>query len=255
MIGAGVANDTRFAVGSVMAVIESSSTPPPPDRASGQTRTSGLYERLRHDLLGGRLAPGRRLPVKFLMDRYAAGQTPLREALNRLTADGLVTFQDQRGFTVAGISAAELVELTKTRCWLEEIALRQSMATATAAWEEALVLACHRLVRMRRSASDEGYQEHPAWEQLHRTFHRTLLAACGSRSLRGFCDQLADQLYRYRQLSVHKVYPRRDINAEHEAILHAVLGGRADDAVAALQSHYRSTADIILADLVAQEPK
>lgn len=226
-------------------------TLPGQDRTIGQTLASSVYDRLRHDLLAGRLPPGRRLPVRFLMDRYAAGQTPLREALNRLTADGLVTFQDQRGFTVAGISAADLVELTKTRCWLEETALRQSMAAATPSWEEALVLACHRLVRLRRSASVEGYQEHPEWEHLHRTFHRTLLALCGSRPLLGFCDQLADQLYRYRQLSVHKIYPRRDINAEHEAILRAVLAGNADDAVAALQSHYTLTADIVLADLVA----
>lgn len=72
----------------------------------------------------------------------------------------------------------------------------------------------------------------------------------GSRPLLGFCDQLADQLYRYRQLSVHTIYPCRDINAEHEAILKAVLDGNADDAVAALQSHYTLTADIVLADLV-----
>lgn len=227
----------------------------PLDRVAGQTLASSVYDRLRHDLLAGLLPPGRRLPVKFLMERYAAGQTPLREALNRLTADGLVTFQDQRGFTVTGISADELVELTKTRCWLEELALRHSMAATTPAWEESLVLACHRLVRLRRSASEDRYQEHPEWEHLHRTFHRTLLAQCGSRPLRGYCDQLADQLYRYRQLSVHKIYPRRDINAEHEAILQAVLNGRADDAVALLTSHYTMTADIILADLLVFEAR
>ena len=221
-----------------------------PPIGAGQTQASSVYDRVRHDLLTGHLAPGRKLQIKFLMERYQAGQTPLREALNRLTADGLVDFQDQRGFTVTPVSAAELAELTKTRCWVEEVALRQSMLARTEAWEEALVVACHRLVRMRRSGSTEGYQEFAEWETLHRNFHRLLLELCGSRSLRTFCDQLADQLYRYRQLSVQKIYPRRDINAEHEALLKVVLNGDANSAVSLLQAHYNATADIIRQDLM-----
>ncbi len=228
--------------------------PPTPLAVVTQTQASSVYDRLRRDLLTGQLPPGRRLQLRFLMDRYEAGQTPLREALNRLAADGLVAFRDQRGFTVAGISALELKELTKTRCWLEETALRHAMAAATPAWEEQLVLDCHRLVRLHRSPDPAQYMEHPEWERLHRTFHRTLLAPCGSRPLRGFCDQLADRLYRYRQLSVQKIYPKRDVNAEHEAILAAILDRRADDAVALLQAHYRQTADIILQDLPPDDP-
>ena len=67
--------------------------------------------------------------------------------------------------------------------------------------------------------------------------------------MRAFCDQLADQLYRYRQLSVQKIYPRRNINDEHQSILAAILRNDADAAVAALQAHYRATASVILADL------
>jgi DNA-binding GntR family transcriptional regulator len=215
---------------------------------STQTLASNIYDRLRQDLLRGRLEPGRKLQIKFLMARYQAGQTPIREALNRLTSDGLVEFQDQRGFTVAGISAAELSELTRTRCWVEELALRQSMAAATPEWEEALVVACHRLNRTKRSANSDRYEEHAEWETLHRQFHRLLLAQCGSRSLRSFCDQLADQLYRYRQLSVQKIYPKRDVTAEHLAILEAVLAADADLAVSRLMTHYSMTADIILRD-------
>ncbi len=183
------------------------------------------------------------------MERYEAGQTPLREALNRLSSDGLVVFQDQRGFTVALISAAELTELTETRCWVEEIALRRSMAAANSAWEETLVVLCHRLLRTTRSASSDGYAENLDWETVHRSFHRALLSMCGSRPLRAFCDQLADQLYRYRQLSVQKSYPRRNIDDEHQSILAAVVSNDADAAVAALQRHYRATAQVILADL------
>ena len=215
----------------------------------GQTQATGVYDRLRRDLLTGQLAPGQRLTARLLMERYDAGQTPLREALNRLASDGLVVFQDQRGFTVAAVSASELTELTETRCWVEEIALRRSMAAATADWEETLVVLCHRLIRTERSASSDGYAENLVWEEVHRSFHRSLLSMCGSSPLRAFCDQLADQLYRYRQISVRKIYPRRNIDGEHQAILAAIVREDADAAVVALQAHYRATAEVILADL------
>lgn len=222
----------------------------------GQTQASSVYDRLRRDLLTGRLAPGQRLTARSLMARYEAGQTPLREALNRLSSEGLVVFQDQRGFTVATASIDELTELTETRCWVEEIALRRSMAASTPEWEETLVVLCHRLLRTTRSASDDHYAENLEWETVHRSFHRALLSMCGSRPLRTFCDQLADQLYRYRQLSVQKIYPRRNINEEHQSILAAILKNDQDLAVTVLQAHYRATASVIMADLPpAFDPK
>ncbi len=224
---------------------------PPPSRLTepdSQTLTSNVYDRLRTDVLTAQLAPGRKLQIRFLMDRYDAGQTPIREALNRLSSEGLVDCHDQRGFAVAGISAAELVELTRTRCWVEELALRHAMAAGTPRWEEDLLLACHRLTRTQRSLT-EVYNEHLEWERLHRAFHRVLLAPCGSRPLLGFCDQLADQSYRYRQLSVRKIFPKRDVKGEHQAITNAVLDGEVDRAVDLLKAHYQQTADIILEDL------
>ena len=91
------------------------------------TLATSLYDLLRSDLLGGVLEPGSKLGVEALAERYASSATPLREALSRLVADGLVERREQRGFAVAAISADDLAEITKTRCWLEEIALRESM--------------------------------------------------------------------------------------------------------------------------------
>ncbi|WP_407050876.1 GntR family transcriptional regulator [Methyloraptor flagellatus] len=203
---------------------------------------------LRRDLLEGKLKPKQRLQLKFLMEEYAVGQTPLREALNRLASEGLVEVRDQRGFVVAGISADELRELTRTRCWLEERALRESMAAASQDWEENLVLAWHRLAKAPRSLSTETFVTNPEWERLHRAFHRQLIAGCGSKYLISYCEQLADLLYRYRQLSIRRAFQSRNVRDEHETILRAVVDGDADRAVALLTDHYRSTADVILAD-------
>lgn len=208
----------------------------------GVTHATSVYERIRADILAGRLLPGRRLAIKVMMESYEIGQTPLREALNRLAADGLVAAEDQRGFTVPGISAEELLELTRTRCWLEERALRESMAAATPSWEEAVLLAGHRLSRTPREPDD------PTWEARHRDFHRTLVGNCGSRWLIGFCDQLTDRHQRYRKLAAIRAFPVRDVEAEHRAIQDAVLARDADRAVALLTQHYTATARIILDD-------
>ncbi len=171
------------------------------------TRATSLYDQLRADLLGGELEPASKLAIEALAERYATSATPLREALNRLVSDGLVERREQRGFVVAGISEQDLAEITQARCWLEAIALRESMAAHTVDWEEALVLAHHRLARTPRSLSASQFEDNPDWEPLHRAFHRALISGCGSRWLLSFCEQLADQHHRYRRLSAPRAHP------------------------------------------------
>jgi DNA-binding GntR family transcriptional regulator len=216
--------------------------------SSAATLATNLYDRIRADLLDGHLEPGRKLQIEFLCEHYQAGQTPVREALNRLTSDGLVERRDQRGFAVAGISEHDLREITKTRCWLEEVALREAFANRSVQWEEEVVLAYHRLSKVPRSLSETEYQENPEWERLHRAFHQALISGCQSRWLINFCEQLSDQLYRYRQLSVRRVYPKRHEREEHKAMLDAVITGDAAAAIQLLTAHYQQTANIILAD-------
>jgi DNA-binding GntR family transcriptional regulator len=210
------------------------------------TLASSVYERLRGDILRGELVPGHKLRIEFVSQRYEAGNSPVREALNRLSSDGLVQRRDQRGFYVAAASAEDLVELTRTRCWLEETGLRESMRVFAPEWEEGVLVALHRLARVPRSTSPTEYHENPEWERLHRAFHRSLIAGCGSRWLLAFCDQLADQAYRYRQLAIQRIYPKRKEKDEHEAIAQAVFNRDADTAVALLTEHYKLTANIIL---------
>jgi DNA-binding GntR family transcriptional regulator len=216
--------------------------------AGAATRATNLYEQLRTDLLDGALEPGSKLAIEALSECYSTSATPLREALNRLVADGLVEKLEQRGFAVAGISADDLAEITKTRCWLEEIALRESIAAHSTGWEEALVLAHHRLARTPRSLSDERFEDNPDWEPLHRAFHRSLVAGCGSRWLLNFCDQLADQHQRYRRLSAPRAFAKRGVKSEHQQLMEAAITGRADEAVVLLRAHYQRTAKIILDD-------
>ena len=218
-------------------------SPGKPDGVAG-TLASSVYDMMRQDILKGDLPPGEKLRVEYLRDRYGVGASPIREALNRLSVDGVVVRVDQKGFRVAEVSVAELDELIKTRCWLEETAIRESIAAGDDAWEERLVLAFHRLSKTPRSADQVTYAMNPDWEVLHRAFHLALIGACGSRWLISYCEQLNDLADRYRQLAVG-YYPRRNELDEHKAIMDAAVNRKPDDAVEVLMDHYRRTADII----------
>ena len=213
---------------------------------SSTTLIASAYERLRADVLSGHWAPGQKLGIDSLREHYDTGATPVREALNRLAAEGWVLHLEQRGFAVAPVSEEALRELAQTRVWVETMALRKCIERRDPAWEEGVVLALHRLSKMPRSLSLERYDENPEWEKLHRALHVALVARCGSRWLVAFCEQLYDQAYRYRQLAVKRAYRSRDELAEHRAVVDAIIAGDADAACAALQAHYSRTTQIIL---------
>jgi len=84
-----------------------SSAPVTIDTDPPRTMASALADSLRGDIIKGVHAPGAKLAIKELCQRYDAGAIPMREALSRLATSGLVVAQDQRGFRVADVSRAD----------------------------------------------------------------------------------------------------------------------------------------------------
>lgn len=218
-----------------------------PDKALSDTKnlSEQAHERIRRDILNGELFPGDKLQIEAISERYGIGIAPVREALNRLSSEGLVERKSQRGFFVTEISMTSLEELVKTRIWLETLALRESIRNATEEWEEQLVLAYHRLARtQRRMPSDSGREQSEEWELLHKEFHLLLLDRCGSGWLLGFCSTMMDQAVRYRNLSmnVHPSLLRREgAAAEHQELLNAAIDRDAERACRLLADHYTTT--------------
>jgi len=210
------------------------------------TQASTVYDRLQDDILSGRLEPGRKLRLKDLIEQYATGNSPLREALNRLSANGMVLREENRGFRVPPARTSELMELTRTRCWLEEIALRQSITNGDENWEERIVLAFHWLSRAAKSNKAEAMHTSAEWEEHHREFHLALISACDSSILIDFCTQLHKRTFRYRNLAEVVAYRDRHELEEHRELQQAVLNRDADLAVALLNKHYTITAEIVI---------
>lgn len=207
-----------------------------------RSRTSRAYGRIRDDIIRGHLTPGAKLKIEELRSQYEVGATPIREALSLLTADGLVERLDQRGFRVADVSAAEFEELLATRCWVEGRALRLAIERGDKLWEEHIVLARYRLSRSRRTANPAS-GNNLDWERNHKSFHMSLVSACGSDVLLRLCNQLYDENNRYRFLS--RSYERPEVYAEHENIAEAVLARESEFAVQRLVDHYIRTGELL----------
>jgi len=214
-----------------------------------QSMTQRAYARLRSDIMSGKLKPGRKLKIEDLRQAYNVGTSPIREALSLLTSDHFVERIDQRGFRVAQTSEQEFGELLKTRCWLEERALRESINNGTQQWEEQVVLANYRLSRIPRSQTQDRFEANSAWEDAHKTFHMVLLSKCGSSMLLRYCEQMYEQNTRYRQLSGSKAYPARDVAEEHSAICDAVLARDSDMACRLLIAHYTHTSRFVAEEM------
>ena len=202
--------------------------------ASDETRASSVYYELKGDILNGKLEPGRKLRLAVLKSDYNVGNSPLREALTRLSATGMVVREENKGFRVSPATIDELKEIIRTRCWLEEIALRESMRNGDDAYDEKIVLAVHRLSR----ASKENLK---VQEDLHRDFHFSLISACNSQLLLSYCSKLHEQTLRYLNLSAVVEY-----REGHEAIRDAILDRDEGKAVQLLLSHYHMIAEILI---------
>jgi DNA-binding GntR family transcriptional regulator len=206
----------------------------------GQTQASMAYSILRTDIINSNLRPGFKLRIRDLCKKYRIGSSSVREALNRLSGDGLVTLVDLKGFSVNPINQQDLSDLTKARCWLNECALRESISVGNQEWEERILLAYHRMSRIPRFAPESGVVS-PEREMAHRLFHASLISACGSQWVLKFCEQLFDAADRYRHLSREAQKTRKD---DHREIMDATLARDADLASKLLTAHFSRTAEL-----------
>ncbi|NMM42867.1 FCD domain-containing protein [Rhodospirillaceae bacterium KN72] len=208
-----------------------------------RTLADTVYDRMRWDIVRGELPPGMPLRLEQLKDRYSAGFSPLREALNRLQGERLVVSQSLRGFVVAPLSRDEMNDAIDARILVEGEALQRAIRNGGDAWEAEILAAAHELTKSLRRASDGFDVDMTDLERRHRRFHHALIAACGSTRLLRMADTLYMETERYRLTALHRSVDlgERDVCTEHEALVRAVLARDEDAAAALLTEHYRDT--------------
>lgn len=210
------------------------------------TLAGAAYERLRADLLACRLPPGAPIKINELSTTLATNPIAIREALSRLTAEGLVVAEPQKGFRAAPISPEDLRDLTWVRIEIEGLCLKSAMAHGGMEWETNIVAALHRLQRTNLRDEDDAGLISDGWVCAHMQFHAALTRGCPNQLLRDIRAQLYARAERYLKLSVPLDDRNRDLIHEHSELAALVLARDEAGALKAMADHLQTTTDILL---------
>lgn len=184
-------------------------SPPGSPALAKPTRVSRIVAQLGDAIVSGELAPGSKLNLEHLKATLGVSLSPLREAVSRLVAEGLVTAEDQRGYSVAAISRANLDEVATLSAEFEALALARAIARAGLDWESDVLAALHRA----RREPLEGFAG----------LHAALASGSDLPILIQSCDRVRRLLARYRTLAAY-VGAERDLGAEYGTVVEAAVG-------------------------------
>lgn len=221
--------------------------------ARSPNQTELAYLRLRDELLTCRIRPGQKLNINDLTTHLDVNLGAVREALSRLTSEGLVTSESHRGFRAAPVSLADLFDLTKTRIQIETLCLESAIASGDVEWEVSIVASHHRLIRVSEFEADGSTTINEAWSTAHLDFHTALVAACELKWLLKLQALLFAQSERYRRISIPALASddtryqnyRTKQDQDHKLLMEAVLSRDAVTAGRVMATHLEQASDFI----------
>lgn len=218
------------------------------------TQTQSAYDLIKSAILKCDYAPGQKLRINEIAGDAGVSLGAVREALARLSAEGMAVSTAQKGYSVPTVSAKDLITLTQTRIFVESECLAQSIAGLTIENETLMVASHHRLLRIPERTPGDSQSINPEWVNAHEVFHNSLVMGCDNEWLLRMRTLLYQHSERYRALSVPLARQQRDVNAEHQAIFEAVIGRDTKTAQRLMADHLQRTTDIIVESGIVDPP-
>lgn len=203
-----------------------------------------IVERLREDILAGRMAPGMRLVECDLTARFAVSRGPVREALRRLAADGLIDHWPNRGALVRRLSAREISEFFQIRVELESLAARLAAESDDAVARGGFAAA------IRPILADES-RRLPDYLCENAAFHEALMTLAGNRQLRDLALRLHLPLIMAQVADILTPDVLEASIREHRAIAAAILRRDAEAAACLMRTHLERAAALALSPRAA----
>lgn len=216
--------------------------------------TAEAHARIRAEILACRLLPGQKLVIADLCQDFGFSLGAVREALSRLTSEGLVAAEPRKGFRVAPITEAELKDITSVRATIESLCLEDAIRHGDLKWEANIVGILFELNRLELQDPADPARVSEDWAEAHRRFHEALVAACTSPWLRKLREILYVQSERYRRVSVPlDLNGGRDLRAEHQELADAAVARDSERASRAIRAHLERTTRIIIESAVVRQ--
>jgi DNA-binding GntR family transcriptional regulator len=190
-----------------------------------------VRDRLREDILAGRLEPGTELSEVALAREFGTSRGPLREALGRLASEGLVTVTPRRGAVVTQLSRQEFIDAYQVREALETLAVRLAVPLMSDAEIAHLRELCE---LMARAARDDEVR---VFFDTNNSFHEALVRASRNQKLHEVHRMLVGQMVPYLPRSLELRGNLGQSVAEHQAIVAAIEARDGERAVELLAEH------------------
>jgi DNA-binding GntR family transcriptional regulator len=239
---------------------ESEGLPEVPALAQSQVLSERVYRAVLQMLAQGSLPRGAALRIDVLSRALAVSPTPVREALARLAASGLIAHEARKGYRIAPpLNAEQLKELMDARRLIEVGAVGHACRNGGAAFRSDLASALEAQSAAVEALNGAKQADRAArvaleWRVIEADlrFHQVIFNH-SNQFIRVMADALRAQLYRVRQNSERGVYDSRPALAEHRAILGAVRAGAPAKAELAMKRHLDLVESRSAADLVVSE--
>ena len=206
--------------------------------------TESIANVLRNDILQGIYKSNAPLRQDEIAARFGVSKIPVREALQQLKAEGLVTFFPNRGAVVSTLSSAEVDEIYAMRIALETLALQRAiphLTIADLARAEALLNQLDQEPQVTR------------WGELNWEFHALLYRPANLPRLMSWMATLHTNVARYMLLYLAGMEYQAASQQEHRAILAACRQGEINLACERLRRHLQTAADQLVTFLQQQE--
>lgn len=194
---------------------------------------------VRESILRGQLRSGEQLRQDKIAADYGVSKIPVREALHRLEADGLVTFYANRGAFVSELTADEAREISIMRVAMETVALRHAMPNLTTEHFER----AERII-----AATDNEADPFRWSELNWSFHANLYRPAQLPRLQRMLRTLYNNVARYFVIYQAVDYSHKS-QQEHREILEACQRGRGKLACILLENHLTEAANVLVANL------
>jgi DNA-binding GntR family transcriptional regulator len=209
---------------------------PSPGVSARIPASTRIYEDLRNRIINFELPPGHTLSRPDLAQHYQVSQTPVREALLRLEADGLVETYPQSRTVVSRIDISEIHEAHFLRVATETEVVRHLAETPDAP----AVTKARSILKMQQALIGD-LDSMGMFHRLDETFHQTMFAGVGQLGLHDLVKTKCGHMVRARRLDLPREGKMQHILEEHEDILAAIEKGDPDLAMAMLRKHLTGT--------------
>ncbi len=206
--------------------------------------TEEAFAVLKHEILTLKLAPGRKLALTELKARFDTGAAPIREALSRLSGEGLVQAESQRGFWVAPVSIDDLEQLGTLRSMLEVNAFRYSMRNGREKLQEKLSVAWRHFQEIGQRAG-ENTPLNDNWEARHRAFHFAFFSTYQSPTTLGIFENVYERFDRYRRLGVSRTGALAGVIDDHSKLVDLVEAGDVETGSILIKRHVDDVVEIV----------